>query len=214
MKFHFITLFPEKIQSYFLYGLPKKAIEKNIFSVQTINLRDYSNDKFGRVDDTVYGGGPGMLLKIEPIVRALDSIEDKGTVCLLSPQGRIFDQKLAFEFAEKRQSITFLSGYYEGIDDRVREHLVDKELSLGKFVMSSGDLAALCMADAIMRLLPDFMGGELSLQDESYNQDGIMEYPQYTRPSDYKGWKVPDVLLSGNHGEIQKWKEQHKNKIG
>ncbi|MCB1159190.1 MAG: tRNA (guanosine(37)-N1)-methyltransferase TrmD [Leptospiraceae bacterium] len=214
MKFNFISLFPEKIQAYFEAGLQAKAIEKGVFSVKILQLRDFSSDKFRRVDDTIYGGGPGMLLQVEPIEKALESLGDeKGLVCLLSPSGEVFNQERAKELAYDGKNLTFISGYYEGVDHRVTEHLVDREISLGKYVISSGDLAALCVCDAISRLLPGFMGGEGSLLDESHNIEDVLEYPQYTKPSDYKGWKVPEVLLSGNHAEIQKWRELNRKII-
>lgn len=215
MQFNFITLFPQKIQSYFTEGLQSKAIEKGVFNLKIINLRDFSNDKFGRVDDTVYGGGPGMLLKVEPIHKALESLgEDKGIVCLMSPSGVPFSQTLATEFATKKQNITLISGYYEGIDHRVTEHLVDIELSLGNYVLSSGDLPSLCVSDSVIRLLPGFMGDSNgSLVDESHNKEGQLEYPQYTKPQNYNNWLVPDVLISGNHLEIAKWKEKNRKQI-
>ena len=212
MQINFITLFPNKIQSYFAEGLQKKAIEKGVFKINVINLRDFSSDKFGRVDDTVYGGGPGMLLKVEPSHKALLSLgENKGIVCLMSPSGIPYSQKKAVEFAEKNENLTFISGYYEGVDHRVTEQLVDVELSLGNYVLSSGDLPSLCVSDSVIRLLPGFMGDAYgSLVDESHNKEGQLEYPQYTKPQIYNEWKVPEVLMSGNHSEISKWKEKNR----
>lgn len=215
MKFNFITLFPEKIQSYYSDGLPAKAIQKGVMELQILQLRDFANNKHSKVDDTVYGGGAGMLLKVEPIDLALQHLgNSKGKVILLTPSGKTFTQSIARDFAEKKENITFISGYYEGVDHRVTENLVDVELSIGNYVISSGDLAALIVSDAILRLLPGFMGDhEGSLKDESHNLEGILEYPQYTKPAVYKGWKVPEVLLNGNHSEIQKWKEAHRKKL-
>ena len=212
MQINFITLFPNKINSYFAEGLQKKAIEKGVFKINVINLRDFSSDRFGRVDDTVYGGGPGMLLKVEPIHKALLSLgENKGIVCLMSPSGIPYSQKKAVEFAEKNENLTFISGYYEGVDHRVTEQLVDVELSLGNYVLSSGDLPSLCVSDSVIRLLPGFMGDAYgSLVDESHNKEGQLEYPQYTKPQIYNEWKVPEVLMSGNHSEISKWKEKNR----
>ena len=210
MLFNFITLFPSKIDAYFAEGLQKKALDTHVFSYNTVLLREFG-DKWGRVDDTVYGGGPGMLLRVEPIHKALESIsEKKGTVILLSPTGQEFSQKIA-EKLSILPILTFISGYYEGIDHRVTEHLVDIELCIGKYVLSSGDLPALCVADSILRLLPGFMGGgKCSIQDESFSEDNLLDYPQYTKPAIYNGWQVPEVLLNGNHGEIKKWKEKHR----
>lgn len=215
MQINFITLFPQKIQSYFQEGLPAKAIEKGVFQIKIIHLRDFSSDKFGRVDDTVYGGGPGMLLKVEPIHKALLSLgEEKGRVCLMSPSGTPFTQQIANDFANKKENLTFISGYYEGIDHRVTEHLVDIELSLGNYVLSSGDLPSLCVSDSVIRLLPGFMGASYgSLVDESHNKEGQLEYPQYTKPQNYNNWLVPEVLISGNHLEIAKWKEKNRKHI-
>lgn len=210
MHFNFLTLFPQKINSYFGEGLQKKALDSGVFSYRTVFLREFG-DKWGRVDDTVYGGGPGMLLRVEPIHRALDSIQDKkGTVVLLSPTGQEFTQRIS-EKLSSHSILTFISGYYEGIDHRVTEHLVDMELCIGKYVLSSGDLPALCVADSVLRLLPGFLGGgSSSIQDESFSEDNVLDYPQYTKPSIYNGWTVPEVLLNGNHGEIKKWKEEHR----
>lgn len=215
MQINFITLFPNKVLSYFSEGLQKKAIDKGVFTISIINLRDFSNDKFGRVDDTVYGGGPGMLLKVEPIHKALLSLGDKkGTVCLMSPSGNPYSQRIASEFAEKKTNLTFISGYYEGIDHRVTEHLVDVELSLGNYVLSSGDLPSLCVSDSVIRLLPGFMGDSYgSLIEESHNEEGQLEYPQYTKPQNYNEWLVPDILISGNHLEISKWKEKNRKQM-
>ncbi|MCB1189994.1 MAG: tRNA (guanosine(37)-N1)-methyltransferase TrmD [Leptospiraceae bacterium] len=214
MTINFITLFPERIESYFCDGLQKKAIEKGIFNIRVVYLRDFSLDKFGRVDDTIYGGGPGMLLKIEPIERALESLgESKGIVCLMSASGKVYNQEMANYLQSMDRNITLISGYFEGVDYRVVENFVDMELSLGEFVLSCGDLAALCIADSVVRLIPGFMGEAASLEDESHNVKGLLEYPQYTRPSKYKGWLVPEILLSGNHKEIKNWKENNKRRL-
>ena len=212
MQINFITLFPNKILSYFSEGLPKKAIDKGVFQINIVNLRDFSSDKFGRVDDTVYGGGPGMLLKVEPIHKALISLGDKkGTVCMMSPSGIPYSQKMATDFATQKSNLTFISGYYEGIDHRVTEHLVDVELSIGNYVLSSGRFAITLCSDSVIRLLPGFMGDSYgSLVDESHNREGQLEYPQYTKPQNYNEWLVPDVLISGNHSEISKWKEKNR----
>lgn len=213
IRFNFVSLFPEKITSYYKDGLPGKALEKGLLELHTIQLRDFSNNKHSKVDDTIYGGGAGMLLKVEPFHLALESLgEHKGHVILSTPSGIPFSQSIARELS-KFPVLTFLSGYYEGVDHRVTEFLVDTELSLGNYVLSSGDLASLCISDAVLRLVPGFMGdSEGSLLEESHNIEGILEYPQYTKPSVYNSWKVPDVLLGGNHAEIQKWKEANRKK--
>ena len=181
--------------------------------VNVVNLRDFSQVKTSRVDDTIYGGGPGMLLQVGPIDRALQSLADRrGYVCLLSASGEVHSQKLATELSQLPGPLTFISGYYEGVDHRVTQHLVDKEISIGNYVISAGDLAALCVCDSVARLLPGFMGKQESLLEESHNQKGILEYPQYTKPSVYNDWEVPQVLLSGNHAEIAKWREENRKK--
>jgi tRNA (guanine37-N1)-methyltransferase len=215
LRFNFITLFPKRIESYFNEGLPKKAIDKKNLDLYILNLRDFSNDKFKRVDDTVYGGGSGMLLKVEPFFHALNSLgENKGIVIAPSPSGQTYSQKKSIELFQNHSTFTFLSGYYEGFDHRIIKHLVDLELSLGNYVLSAGDLPALCIADSILRLEPNFMHDSLgSLKEESHNEDGVLEYPQYTKPASFQDWVVPDVLLSGNHSEIAKWKEKNRKKI-
>ena len=215
MKFNFITLFPDRILSYFGEGLPAKAIERGVFSVNAVNLRSFSTNRHGNVDDIIYGGGPGMLLQVEPIDLALRSLgNDKGLVILTTPSGIPFQQRISEELADNYSSISFISGYYEGIDHRVTQHLVDKEISLGNYVLSAGDLPALCIADSVARLLPGFMGKKESLEDESHKVENILEYPQYTRPPRYKGWDVPEVLTGGNHAAIDKWREQNRKHRG
>ncbi len=214
MKFNFITLFPSKIESYFSEGLQEKAIRNGIFSIGIVHLRDFSNNKHLKVDDTPYGGGPGMLLKVEPIDLALKSLgEEKGLVILTTPSGIPFDQKVAEKLAKVQTPITLISGYYEGVDHRVTEHLVDIELSLGNYVISAGDLASLCITDAVSRLLPGFLGDRESLEEESHNERDVLEYPQYTKPSEYNGWKVPDILLGGNHAAIESWRKTNRKKV-
>ncbi len=215
LRINFITLFPKRIESYFAEGLPEKALKRGILDLHTINLRDYSNDKHDRVDDTVYGGGSGMLLKVEPFFLALESLgENKGLVIALSPSGKSFTQKTANQYQNSYSTFTLLSGYYEGFDHRIIEHLVDVEHSLGNYVLSAGDLPALCIADSILRLHPNFMHDSVgSLRDESHNEDGVLEYPQYTKPASFNNWQVPKVLMSGNHQEIAKWNEKNRKKF-
>jgi tRNA (guanine37-N1)-methyltransferase len=197
--------------AYFDSGLQDRGRKKNLFSIHPIHLRDFSTDKHKKVDDTIYGGGPGMLLKIDPIFHALQSLgEDKGFVILTSPKGKKWDQNLAKSLFLQHSKFTFISGYYEGVDHRVTENLIDLEVSLGNFVITSGDLASLCMADSILRYIPGFLGDEQSLSEDSFHDGDFLEYPQYTKPRDFQGWKVPEVLLNGNHSEIQKWRDSQK----
>ncbi|MCC5813332.1 MAG: tRNA (guanosine(37)-N1)-methyltransferase TrmD [Leptospira sp.] len=211
MLFNFITLFPERIETYFSTSLPAKAVERGVLKIRTIQLRDFADNKHNRVDDTIYGGGPGMLLQVAPIFRALESLgSDKGHVVLLSASGQTFEQSIAEEMQREYDKITFISGYYEGVDHRVSEHLIDREVALGNYVISSGDVAAICVADSISRLVPGFLGKISSLDEESHNICNVLEYPQYTKPRDFNGWKVPDVLVEGNHKEIERWREANR----
>ncbi|GBF49060.1 fused tRNA (guanine-N(1)-)-methyltransferase/unknown domain-containing protein [Leptospira ryugenii] len=213
MRFNFVTLFPEKIESYFSTGIPGKARERGIVQINAVHLRDFAGNKHHKVDDTIYGGGPGMLLQVGPVFRALESLgEEKGEVILLSPSGALFNQDLAREIYASNQAITLVSGYYEGVDHRVTEHLVDREVAIGNYVISSGDLASLVVADCISRLVPGFLGKQESLVEESHNEEDQLEYPQFTKPFEFNGWTVPDVLVNGNHEEIRKWREKNRKK--
>ena len=214
MLFNFITLFPEKINAYFKNGLPGKAIENNLIRINPVDLREFSGNKHGRVDDTIYGGGPGMLLRIDPVHRAILSLqENAGHVILTSPSGKPFNQKMVGEIYEKYDKLTIISGYYEGVDNRITQHLVDTEISIGNYVLSSGDLASLCIVDAVIRMVPGFMGTRDSLKEESHVIENVLEYPQFTKPPEYNGWKVPEVLLGGNHAEIDKWRLANRKKL-
>ena len=181
------------------------------------NIRDYTHDKHRTVDDYPYGGGAGMVLKPEPVFEAVEAVfsetgkhhitnKEGVQVILLTPQGRKFSQAIAAELS-RRTHLIFICGHYEGVDERVREHLVNDEISIGDYVLSGGETAAMVVADAVVRLVPDVLGSEESQIEESYNS-GLLEYPQYTRPAEYRGWKVPEILLSGNHGEIARWRRE------
>jgi len=190
-----------------------KAQEKGLFSIRTLHLREFAGNKHNKVDDTVYGGGPGMLLQLPPIYRALESLgEEKGHVILLSPAGETWNQSLAKDLVQAHRQFTFVSGYYEGIDHRVHEYLVDREVSLGNYVISTGDLGCLVLADCLLRLVPGVLGREESLSEESHNDSEFLEYPQYTKPADFLGWKVPEVLLNGHHEEIRQWRLKNLRK--
>jgi tRNA (guanine37-N1)-methyltransferase len=211
LRFNFITLFPEKIESYFSSGIPGKAKNNKVIEVHTVHLRDFAANKHNKVDDTIYGGGPGMLIQVGPVYRALESLgENKGIVVLPSPSGELFDQDLARELYSQTRSLTLISGYYEGIDHRVSEYLIDREVAIGNYVISSGDLASLVVADCISRLVPGFLGKEESLLEESHNEEEELEYPQYTKPFEFMGWTVPEILVNGNHEEIRKWRQKNR----
>lgn len=211
MNIHFLSLFPEMFEGVLHSSMMKKAQELEAVRFQVTNFRDFSENKHHKVDDYPYGGGAGMVLKPEPIHRALQAIEKQTTaqkrrVILLCPQGERFTQRKAEELAQEEE-LVFICGHYEGYDERIREHLVTDELSLGDFVLTGGELAAMTIADSVVRLLPEVLGNEVSHQDDSFST-GLLEHPQYTRPAEYNGWKVPSVLLSGNHAHIENWRRE------
>jgi tRNA (guanine37-N1)-methyltransferase len=210
LKFNIITLFPQLIQPH-LEELPfKKAIEKELIAVNTVNLRNYAIDRHGTVDDKTYGGGTGMLLRIEPIHQALSEIPNKQIIILLSPKGEKFTQEKAKELA-KKENITFISGRYEGVDARVEDY-VTEIISIGDYVLSGGELPLLVIMESITRLLPGVLEKEDAASIESF-EGNTLEYPQYTRPEEYDGKKVPEILLSGHHAEIEKWRKENSKKI-
>jgi len=205
-KFFTISIFPQLIEGLKETGIIKQGIKKGLISIENINPRDFTTDKHKSVDDVVYGGGPGMLLKIEPIFKAYESILERGHrpyVLITEPWGRKFNQKFAKELSEKDE-ILIICGRYEGIDERVKS-IVDEEVSIGDFILSGGEPAAVVIIDSVSRLVPGVVGDEDSLRADSFS-DNLLGYPNYTRPADYKGMKVPDVLLSGNHQLIKKWR--------
>ena len=210
MKIDYLTLFPERFDDVLNHSILKRAQDKNIIEVNTVNFRDYAENKHNQVDDYPYGGGQGMVLKPEPVFNAMKDLKhtDKTRVILMCPQGRPFSQAIAEELSEA-EHIVFICGHYEGYDERIRENLVTDEISMGDYVLTGGELPAMTMTDAIVRLIPGVLGNEQSHQDDSFS-DGLLEFPQYTRPREYKGMTVPDVLLSGNHANIEKWRHEQK----
>jgi tRNA (guanine37-N1)-methyltransferase len=205
MKITVLTLFPEVFEAVFQHSMMWYAQSIGAVSTTVVNIRDHTTNKHKKVDDYAFGGGPGMLLQVEPIHRAILSVEGSATArkILLSPQGTPYTQEKAKELA-KLDHLILVCGHYEGFDDRVR-HFVDEEISIGDYVMTGGEIGAMAIADSVIRLLPGVLASEESFTDESF-YDGLLEYPQYTRPKDYLGLSVPDVLLSGNHAEIRKWR--------
>lgn len=202
-----ITIFPGMLQGFFSESILKRASEKGAVRVNTINLRDFTDDPHRTTDDRPYGGGPGMLMKPEPFFRAVDSVAtDESIVILMSPQGHRFSQRDSEELSRKRH-LVFLCGHYEGFDERVRQELADLELSIGDYVLTNGVLAAAVVIDSVVRLLPGVLGCDGSAKSESFSC-GMLEYPQYTRPENFRGINVPDILLSGNHGEIERWRRE------
>ncbi|UUD36076.1 tRNA (guanosine(37)-N1)-methyltransferase TrmD [Mycoplasmopsis citelli] len=206
MKINFLTLFPKYFEPFISESIINKAILKKLLEINVVDFRNFSTNKHRKVDDEIYGGGHGLLLQVEPIDLALQSLKNQGGYkVLVSPQGKVFNQQLAQELSKKEQ-ITFICGRYEGFDERVIE-LVDIELSIGDYVLTGGELPAMVMADSISRLINGVIN-EQSHQHDSFQGIGLLDYPQYTRPREYKGMKVPEVLFNGNHSEIQKWKNQ------
>jgi len=206
MKIDVLTLFPGMFSGPLDESIVKRAREAGILKLAIHNLRDWTHDRHKTVDDRPFGGGPGMLLKPEPVFEAVEQLAGEQTkVVLLCPQGRKFDQGAARELA-KLEHLLLVCGSYEGFDERIREALADDELSIGDFVLTNGALPAMVVVDAVTRLLPGVLGDDESSKDESFSQ-GMLEYPHYTRPADFRGMKVPDVLLSGNHAEIERWRQ-------
>lgn len=206
MKIDVLTLFPEFFDALKAYSIVGRALERGVFSFSAINIRDFSKDKHKRVDDYPFGGGPGMVMKPEPIYDALLSIKNEDSyVIYLSPQGNKYNQEMAKMLSNKKH-IILLCGHYEGIDNRIIENCVDMELSIGDYVLTGGEIPAMVIVDSIVRLLPGVLSSEESYIDESH-YNGLLEYPQYTRPREFNGLKVPDILLSGNHEKIDKWRK-------
>lgn len=207
MQIDIITIFPKIFFGPFSESIIGRACKENLININTIDLRDFTTDKHRSVDDTPYGGGPGMLMKPEPLFKAVEKCKtDDAYVILTTPQGEVFNQKTALELSEKKH-LVFVCGHYEGVDERVRERIIDRELSIGDYVLTNGNLAAMVMVDSVVRLLPNVLGCNESAVDESFSE-GLLEYPQYTKPSDFRGMKVPDILLSGNHKMIENWKKE------
>lgn len=209
IRFDILSIFPEMFESPLNYSILKRAKEKELVEIRLHNIRDYVEDKHKVTDDAPYGGGGGMVMKVEPIDRALASIvpvSGDALVVLLTPQGETFSQKIAEEMAAYLQ-IVLICGRYEGVDERVRVHLVDREISIGDFVLTGGELSAMVLVDAISRLVPGVLGNDEAASIDSFST-GMLEHPHYTRPACYRNWSVPEVLMSGNHREIETWRRR------
>lgn len=206
MRFDVLTLFPEIIESYCNVSIMKRAKDGDVFSLNTINPRDYTLDKHNKVDDTPYGGGVGMVLMPQPYIDAYDNVEklENSITVMLSPQGEPLNENLVLELAQYDQ-IIMLCGHYEGFDERIREIIKPREISLGDFVLTGGELPALCLLDSVSRKLNGTLGKIQSAEDDSFS-NGLLEYPQYTKPREFRGYKVPEVLLNGNHKEINEFR--------
>ncbi len=212
MRIDILTLFPQMFISPFSQSIVKRAVDRKLVEIQILNIRDYTHDPHRVVDDSPYGGGTGMVLKPETIFEAVEAVatqaqeDSSASVILLTPQGRLLCHQIAQELA-KKDHLILICGHYEGVDERVRQHLVDDELSIGDYVLSGGELAAMVVVDVVVRLLPGALGSEMSAEEDSHAA-GLLEYPQYTRPAEFRGWSIPQILLSGNHAEIGKWRRE------
>ncbi len=208
MHIHIMTLFPAMFSGPFGDSIIKRAIEQGIINLSIYNIRDYTSDKHHVVDDSPYGGGPGMVLKPEPIFAAVEAARkcSGAPVILLTPRGRLFNQRIADELS-RHSELVLICGHYEGVDERVHEHLATDEISIGDYTLSGGELAAMVVVDAVVRQLPGALGSEESKVEESHS-NGLLEYPQYTRPQSFRGWQIPDILLSGNHAQIARWRRE------
>jgi len=221
MRIDIITIFPEIFESPFGYSIIKRAIDKGIVEIHFHNLRDYSQNKHRNVDDYPFGGGAGMVMMIEPIAGCIEKLKSERNydeVIYTSPDGEILEQKIS-NYISTQENIIILCGHYKGIDERVREHFITREISVGNYVLSGGELAAMVLCDSLIRLIPGVIGDETSALSDSF-QDGLLAPPVYTRPANYHGWQVPPVLLSGNDAEILKWRTEqsiertHKRRPG
>jgi tRNA (guanine37-N1)-methyltransferase len=209
MKFDIVTIFPRMVQAGLAEGVVSRGIAQGLIEVGVHDLREFTTDRHRSVDDMPYGGGPGMVMKVEPLVKAVESVREArgaGRVVLMSPQGRRFTQAEAVRFGRDGH-VVLLCGRYEGVDDRVTTLLDADEVSIGDFVLSGGELAALAVVDAVSRLVPGVVGDAASVQQESF-ADGLLDYPHYTRPAEFRGQKVPDVLVSGHHAEVRRWRKK------
>lgn len=211
MKFDIVTIFPNVIQEYVNTGMLRIAQEKNLVEINVHDLRKWTEDKHKTVDDTPYGGGPGMVMKVEPIYKAIRELKQEDSiVCITTPKGEKLTQSKVEELSQKENAhYIIICGRYEGVDQRVHDHLVDFEFSIGEYILSGGELPALVLIDSVTRLIPGVLGNEKSLESESFTKERKLDFPQYTKPEEFKGWKVPKVLLSGNHKEIKEWREKH-----
>ncbi len=210
MRIHILTLFPNMFDGVLTDSMIGKAQEKNIVNIQTVNFREYANNKHMTVDDSPYGGGGGMVLKPEPIFNAVDSLQLDWTtrprIILMCPQGKRYTQSMAESLAGE-QELVFICGHYEGYDERIREFLVTDEISIGDYVLTGGEIAAMAVIDSVVRLLPGVLGNEMSAVSDSFST-GLLEHPHYTRPATFRDWSVPDVLVSGHHVNVEQWRRR------
>ena len=211
MKITILTLFPEMFDGFMTNSIIKRAIAKGLVEVSIVNIRDFTKDKYGRVDSAPVGGGAGLIMKCQPIIDCINSVKDDNSkVIMLSPKGQQYNQQIAHKLQNSQQNLILLCGHYEGIDERVNKY-VDEQISIGDYILTGGEIGAMAIADSVIRLI-DGAISEGSIVEESF-EDGLLEYPQYTEPFDYKGDKIPDILYSGNHTAINKWRKKQALKI-
>ncbi len=214
MRFDVLTLFPGIFEGYLGQSVLKRAIDRGLVDVRLHNIRDWTHDRHHSVDDRPFGGGPGMVLKVEPVVECVEAVReqdaDPGHLIMLSPQGRRLDQPMVEQLATRNQRILLLCGRYEGFDERIRSVLKPEEISIGDFILNGGEVAAMAVIDSVIRLVPDVLGDEDSSQYDSFSSEGrLLEFAQYTRPREYRGLEVPEILLSGNHEAIAQWRDEN-----
>jgi tRNA (guanine37-N1)-methyltransferase len=209
MRFNVLTLFPDTVGCFFRESIVKRSIERGLIEVDVIDIREYSRDKHRKVDDSPFGGGLGMLLTPDPLFRALESIKNRGRVVYLNPRGRLLVQGAVRDFS-LRPVMTLICGHYEGIDQRVVDTFVDEEISIGDYVLTGGEIAVAVLIDAVAREIDDTLGNSGSKLEESFDETGLLEYEQYTRPAEYRGMRVPEVLLSGDHKRIERWRMKRR----
>ena len=213
MKIDILTLFPDMFEGPFEHSIIKRAVDKELIEINIHSLRSWAKDKHKTVDSKPYGGGAGMIIKVDIVDKAITNLKTKNSkpnthVVLLSPQGKRYNQEMAAKLA-KRDHIILIAGHYEGFDERIRENLVDEEISIGDYVLTGGEIPAMVVVDSVVRLIPRVLGSGESLEGETHSKQNYKKHPVYTRPEEFKGWRVPEVLLSGNHSEIEKWKKEN-----
>lgn len=206
MKINILTIFPNYFNSPFATSIIKRALGAGFISINVVDIRKFATDKHKLTDDRPFGGGPGMVMKVEPIDLALKSLKTNSKIILTSAKGKLFDQNIAKDYS-KLKELTIICGHYEGVDERVAENLVDEEVRIGDYVLTGGEPAAVVITDAVARLIPGVLGNEESNKNESHSIPGKLGFAQYTKPREYRGWQVPEVLLSGDHGKIEKWRK-------
>jgi len=213
LRIDIVTLFPDVFFGPLAASVVGRAREKGLVEIETIDPRRFAEDKRGTVDDKVYGGGPGMLMKPEPIFKAVESVKrPESVVVLMSPRGETYRQEIAREFA-RLEHLILICGHYEGVDERVASALADREMSIGDYVLTNGNIPAMVVADSVVRLIPGVLGSDESSESESFSEPEVLEYPQYTRPEIFRGMRVPDVLLSGDHGAIAEWRKKESLRV-